>query len=88
MRVGYSDVLFIKTLAEDFSAEPAIGLELAQVVEQTAQGVMGRGAGSIHGSLSGNRIAIFRLYNYTAMKSPGGADDFDGQHFARLCRRG
>src|SRR5215475_10164674 len=41
---------------------------------------MGRGAGSIHGSLSGNRIAIFRLYNYTAMKSPDGADDFHGQH--------
>ena len=38
MGVGDADVVLIKTVAQDFGAEPAIGLELAQVVEEPAQG--------------------------------------------------
>jgi hypothetical protein len=78
--VGDTDVLFIKTLPHDFGTEPAVGLKLAQVSEQSPQRVVVRGAGAIHGGLCGNRIASFRFYNYTAMETPGRAHYFYGQH--------
>ena len=48
--IGHADVSLVETFAEDFGAKPAIGLQLAQVAEQAAEGVVGRGAGTIDGA--------------------------------------
>jgi len=79
--VGNADVFFVETVAEDFGAEPAIGLELAQIVEQATQGVMGRSAGAIDGGLGSRVGAVFGFGKGAAVEAPGGADDFDSEHF-------
>ena len=59
MGVGDADLGLVETFAQDLGAEPAIGLELAQVVEEAAQGGVGRGAGAIHGGLGGGGGALY-----------------------------
>jgi hypothetical protein len=79
--VGDAEVGLVETFAQYLGAEPAIGLELAQVVEEAAQGGVGRGAGAIHGGLSGECGAIFGFGQGAAVEAPGGAHDLDGHHF-------
>ena len=79
MRVGNADVLCIETVAQDFGAEPAIGLELAQAVEKPAQGGVSRGAGAIDGGLGGGVGVVLGFGNGAAAEAPGGAHDLDGQ---------
>ena len=62
----------------DVSAKPAIGLELAEVVEQVAEGVVGRSAGAIPRGLGGGGSAILGFGEGATVEPPGGADDFDG----------
>jgi hypothetical protein len=49
--VGDAEVGLVETFAQDLGTEPAIGLELAQVVEEAAQGRMSRGARTISTTL-------------------------------------
>ena len=71
----------MKPSRKNFGPEPAIGLKLAQIVEQTAQGVVGRRAGAIDVGLGGEIGAVFSFGYHAAVKAPGDAHDFDGQHF-------
>ena len=79
--IGHADVSLVETFAEDFGAKPAIGLQLAQVAEQAAEGVVGRGAGTIDRGLSGGIVAICGFGDSRAMEAPGVAHDSRGEHF-------
>jgi len=74
-------VRIVEIVAQDLGAEPAIGLEGPQVVEEAAQGGVSGGAGAINGGLSGGRGAIFGFGDGTAVEAPGGADGLDGEQF-------
>ena len=81
MSVGDAEVGLVETFAQDLGAEPAIGLELAQVVEEATHGGVSRGAGAIDGGLGGGGIAVFGFGYSAAVEAPGGAHDLDGKQF-------
>jgi hypothetical protein len=66
---------------QDLGPEPAIGLKLPEVLEEAAQGGVGRGASAIDGGLSGRRVAVLGFGGGTALKAPCRAHNLYRQHF-------
>jgi len=79
--VGDTQVRIVEIVTQDLGAEPAIGLERAQVIEEAVHGGVSGGAGAIDGGLGGGRGAIFGFGDGAAVEAPGGAHDLDGQQF-------
>jgi hypothetical protein len=66
---------------QNLGPEPAIGLKLPEVMEEAAQGGVGRGASPVDGGLSGWRVAVQGFGAGTALEAPYRAYDLDRQHF-------
>jgi hypothetical protein len=77
VHVGDAYMSLIEPVTQNRGAKPAIRLELAQVIEQAAQGVMRRSPGAIDRGLGG-RVGAGFGYG-VAVEAPGGAHNFNSQ---------
>jgi hypothetical protein len=78
--VGDAVVSLIESIARLRRGSQRSDWNWRRSLSKRRQGVVGGGAGAVHGYLGRRIDAIFSFGKDAAVEVPGGAHDFDGQH--------